>query len=538
MEPEVFRQENDSRFFKRKILTAAQMQRIDRLTTEHHGVPSLTLMENAGHGVMDFLLARFAPLDQERIVILCGRGNNGGDGFVVARLLREKGLKPRVVLLANPEGLKGDAAVNFERLAASGAPELVEDRVAWQRLRPSIQNATLLIDAILGTGLSKPLEGFLLEVVRDLNNAFPEARVVAVDLPTGISADTGELIGECVRADASVTFTAPKRAHVFAPACEFVGEWVVKPIGTPPKLLQSDPELFLNLTSRQDLAWLVRPRELEAHKGSFGHVLILAGSVGKTGAAALAAKAALRAGAGLVTVATPKSAMPIVSALGMEFMTEPLPETGSGTLSVHALDCGRLDKLVEGKSVLAVGPGVGNVAETAELIRTVVNRYDIPMVLDADGLNAFAGCINALHSVDKIRVLTPHPGEMSRLTGQKTAEILRRRIEVAREFAREHPVHLVLKGFRTLTAAPDGQVAVNPTGNPGMATGGTGDVLTGLIAGLLAQYPMRSVTEVVAGAVYLHGLAGDLAARELGQASMIAGDLLDALPRAFKEVKT
>lgn len=519
-----------------KILTAAQMQCIDRLTTERYGVPSLTLMENAGRGIVEFLIERFAPLDQQKIVILCGRGNNGGDGLVVARLLREKGLKPRVVLLANPESLKGDAAVNFERLVASGTIELAADLVAWQRLKPSIQNATLLIDAILGTGLSKPLDGFLLEVVRDLNGAFPQARVVAVDLPTGISADAGELIGECVRAEASVTFTAPKRAHVFAPACEFVGEWVVKPIGTPPELFECDPELFLNFTCRQDLAWLARPRELEAHKGSFGHVLILAGSVGKTGAAAMAAKAALRAGAGLVTVATPRSAWPVVAALGMEFMTEPLAETDSGTLSLRALDCGRLDGLVEGKSVLAVGPGVGNVAETTELIRTVVSRYDVPLVLDADGLNAFAGYMNALRSAGRIRVLTPHPGEMSRLTGQKTAEILRRRIEVAREFARERQVHLVLKGFRTLTAAPEGEVAVNPTGNPGMATGGTGDVLTGLIAGLLAQYPMRSVTEVVAGAVYLHGLAGDLAARELGQASMIAGDLLDALPRAFKTV--
>jgi hydroxyethylthiazole kinase-like uncharacterized protein yjeF len=517
-----------------KILTAGQMQRIDRLTTEHYGVPSLILMENAGRSFVEFLVERFSPLEEHRIVILCGRGNNGGDGMVVARLLREKGCRPRVLLLADPKGLRGDAAINWERLAASGTPEVVEDSAAWQRLKSGLADATLVVDALFGTGLTKPVEGFLAEVIRDINAAFPSARVVAVDLPSGVSADTGELIGECVRADASVTFTVPKVAHVFPPACERVGEWVVKAIGTPAEALQSDPELQLNLTSREDLAWLTARRKPDAHKGIFGHVLILAGSIGKTGAAAMAAKAALRAGAGLVTVGTAKSALPIIASLGMEFMTEPLPETEAGTVSLRALEGGRLDRLVEGKSVLAVGPGIGTVPETAELVRTVVSKYDAPVVLDADGLSAFAGCVGSLRAGGRTRVLTPHPGEMARLTGQTTAEILARRVETAREFATRHQVTLVLKGFRTLTAAPDGQVWVNPTGNPGMASGGTGDVLTGMIAGLLAQYPTRPVTEVVAAAAYLHGLAGDLAASELGQISLIAGDLLDALPRAFR----
>jgi NAD(P)H-hydrate epimerase len=415
-------------------------------------------------------------------------------------------------------------------------PEVVEDSAAWQRLKSGLADATLVVDALFGTGLTKPVEGFLAEVIRDINVAFPSARVVAVDLPSGVSADTGELIGECVPADASVTFTAPKIAHVFPPACERVGEWVVKAIGTPAEALQSDPELQLNLTCREDLAWLGTPRKPDAHKGIFGHVLILAGSIGKTGAAAMAAKAALRAGAGLVTVATAKSALPIIASLGMEFMTEPLPETEAGTVSLRALEGGRLDRLVEGKSVLAVGPGIGTIPETAELVRTVVNQYDAPVVLDADGLSAFAGYAGSLRAAGRVRVLTPHPGEMARLTGQTTGEILARRVETAREFATRHQVTLVLKGFRTLTAASDGQVWVNPTGNPGMASGGTGDVLTGLIAGLLAQYPARPVAEVVAAAVYLHGLAGDLAASELGQISLIAGDLLDALARAFQAV--
>ncbi len=520
-----------------KILTAAQMQDVDRATIERYGVPSLTLMENAGRSVLKFVHQRFSPLEAQEIVILCGWGNNGGDGMVVARMLRELGVEPRVLLLADPERLKGDAEVNYKRLAKTGLPLTVPDHASWEELKGKLGNASLVIDAILGTGLSKPLGGFLLEVVRDIPGVFPKARVVAVDLPTGVAADSGELMGECVRADASVTFTAPKVAHVFPPACEKVGEWVVRAIGTPAEALETHPDFFLNLLEPHDLEWLVRPRKLEAHKGNFGHVLVLGGSVGKTGAAGLAAKAALRAGAGLATVATPGSALPVIASLSMEIMTEPLPETDSGTISLRALKDGLFDGLMEGKSVLAVGPGLGREIETMELVREVVNRYDLPVVLDADGLNAFAGCVKTLQTGGRIRVLTPHPGEMGRIAGQKTSEIVAHRLDVAREFARRHGVQLVLKGFRTLTASPEGQVWVNPTGNPGMATGGAGDVLTGITAALLAQYPDRLPTEVTAAAVYLHGLAGDIAARELGEASVIAGDILEALPRAYLELK-
>jgi hydroxyethylthiazole kinase-like uncharacterized protein yjeF len=520
-----------------KILTAAQMQEVDRATTERFGVPSLTLMENAGRSVVKFLHQRFSPLEAQEIVILCGRGNNGGDGLVVARLLRELGIEPRVLLLADPKSLRGDAEVNYQRLTQSGPPQTVPDHDSWQEIRSKLGNPSLVIDAILGTGLSKPLAGFLLEVVRDIPAIFPHAKVVAVDLPTGVAADSGHLIGECVRADASVTFTAPKVAHVFPPACGKVGEWIVRPIGTPSEALDSNPDFYLNILKPYDLDWLVRPRELEAHKGSFGHVLVIGGSVGKTGAAAMAAKAALRAGAGLTTVATPRSALPVVASLGMEIMTEPLPETDSGTISFRAVKGGILDSLVEGKSVLAIGPGLGRDPETMEVVREAVRRYDIPIVLDADGLNAFAGCVETLSAGERVRVLTPHPGEMGRLTGKKTSEIVASRLETAREFAQAHGVELVLKGFRTLTASPDGQVWVNPTGNPGMATGGSGDVLTGIAAALLAQYPDRPATEVTAAAVYLHGLAGDIAAQEFGEVSMIAGDILGALPSAFKEIK-
>ena len=520
-----------------KILTASQMQRVDRLTTEKYGVPSLALMETAGQGVVRLLLGRFAPPEKHRIAILCGRGNNGGDGMVTARLLRERGLKPRVLLFGNPEALHGDAAVNYQRLAASDPPENVEDREAWERVKPSLGGTSLFIDGLLGTGLSKPLGGFLLEVTRAINSGFPEARVVAIDLPSGVSADTGELIGEHMRADFSVTFTAPKIAHVFPPACEQVGEWVVWHIGTPPEAMECDPDLSLNLASQEDVTWIAESRKPAAHKGNFGHVLILAGSVGKTGAAGMAGLAALRAGAGLVTVATAKSALPIIASLGMELMTEPLPETHAGTISMQALDRCRLDKLVEGKTTLAIRPGISSNPETAELVRRVVNRYSLPLVLDADGLNAFAGAMDSFRTDVRpagAAVLTPHPGEMARLTGLAVKEIQSNRAGVAHEFAQKYKLNLVLKGFRTLTAGPDGQIWVNPTGNPGMATGGTGDVLTGLIAGLLAQHSTRQVTQVAAAAVYLHGSAGDLAANDLGQHSMIAGDVLENVSRAFK----
>jgi NAD(P)H-hydrate epimerase len=313
----------------------------------------------------------------------------------------------------------------------------------------------------------------------------------------------------------------------------------VEQIGTPAEALETDPSLTLNCTDRHDVAWVAKPRAAAANKGNFGHVLILAGSLGKTGAAAMAARAALRAGAGLVTIATAKSALPIIAALGVEFMTEALPETEDGAISLRALEGDRLDKLVAKKTVLAVGPGMGADPETAEFVRTVVNKYSLPVVLDADGLNAFAGRMDSFRR--DIRpggqtVFTPHPGEMARLTGQTIAEIQAHRLAVAREFSQKYGVTLVLKGFRTLTASPDGPVHVNPTGNPGMAKGGTGDVLTGLTAGLLAQFPHHPVGDVAAAAVYLHGRSGDLAAEELGQHSMLAGDLLEKIPQAYREL--
>ncbi|MDE3181660.1 MAG: NAD(P)H-hydrate dehydratase [Acidobacteriota bacterium] len=519
-----------------KILNASQMQRVDRLTSSDYGVQSLSLMENAGNAVVRFLGRLYSPLESERITILCGKGNNGGDGLVVARLLKDKGLSPLVLLFGDPASLAPGASSNYSRLKSQLSPRIISDLAAWSQIQHTVADSTLIVDALLGTGLTKPLQGLLLEVVRFMNS-LAAARRVSIDLPTGMSADTGNLIGECVHADATVTFTAPKYAHVFPPACELVGKWEVEQIATPLDALERDPDFYLSLTRREEVSWLAAPRKMESHKGTYGHVLILAGSVGKTGAAVLAAKTALRSGAGLVTIATPSSALPVIASLGMEYMSVPLPETGEGTASLNALEDGLFDRLVEGKSILALGPGVSLNTETAELVRQVVNRYPLPVVLDADGLNAFGGRAGEIAAAGRVRVLTPHPGEMSRLAGFPVSEVQKRRVEVARQFAMRYGIHLVLKGARTLVASPEGRVAVNPTGNPGMATGGTGDCLTGLVAGLLAQHPSRSVEEVVATAVYVHGLAGDIAAKAKGEASMIAGDLVESVPRALKSLR-
>ncbi len=498
-------------------------------------------MENAGLGVMELLESRFSPLQDQRITILCGPGNNGGDGLVAARQLNLRGLKPLTLLLADPKKLKGDTKHNHRILSeTTGEPRAVVDFKGWSSLITELASTTLFVDAIFGTGLTRPLKGFYSRVVRDLQANYLEkvgVHWVAVDIPTGIFSDKEEISGPCLRADFTMTLTAPKIAHVLPPACEHMGEWKVKDIGTPGRLLSDNPELLLNLTTKKLVSSLLVRRKMGMHKGNFGHVLLLAGSRGKTGAAVLAAQAALRVGVGLVTVATPQSVLPVVASLSPEIMTEGLPETEDGTVSLEALNCGRLDKLVEEKSVLAVGPGLTTTKETSELVRQVVAKYEHPLVLDADGLNAFSGYMDTLSGRGRTRVLTPHPGEMARMKGISSAEVQAKRIELACDMAIQNELHVALKGYRTLTAGPTGEVWVNPTGNPGMATAGTGDVLTGMIAGLLAQYPDHPVSEVVAAAIYLHGLAGDLAVDRVEEQAFVASDLLDAISNAFRSLR-
>jgi NAD(P)H-hydrate epimerase len=461
-------------------------------------------MENAGHRVVEFLAARFAPLSAQRIVVLCGKGNNGGDGMVIARQLHTR-LRPaslHVVLFAAPDSLQGDAAANYRMLRACGCPVL-------EQIPAEARCATLVVDALLGTGLTGPATGPMLDAIREINTGFPLAKVVAVDIPSGMPSDSGEAAGEFARADATVTFTAPKIAHAMPPNCDRMGELIVGAIGSGPELFEEIP---LSLIEPAMFAGLLGPRPRSGHKGTFGHVLVVGGSHGKSGAPAMSGIAALRAGAGLVTVAT--QVMGEVSTHAAELMTAPL-EDG-------------LAKLAKDKTVVAIGPGLGR-GETAAAVLAEAAKLDQPVVLDADALTGVPQ-----FPANAVRILTPHPGEMSRLTGKPTAEVQADRIGIARDFATRNRLTLVLKGQRTVIAFPDGRVWINPTGTPAMGTGGTGDVLTGLIAGLLAQFPKRP-DQAVAAAVYLHGLAGEIGARALGEKCLMATDLFTCLPRAMEE---
>jgi hydroxyethylthiazole kinase-like uncharacterized protein yjeF len=506
-----------------KVLTSVQMREVD-LRTIRMGIPGIVLMENAAHRVVEFLEARFAPLAAQRIVVLCGKGNNGGDGMAIARQLFTR-IHPRtlhVILLAAPDELKGDAAANFRMLEVCGCP-------VAHAIPAEARMATLVVDALLGTGIAGPAKGRMLDGIGEINHGFPLAKVVAVDIPSGMPSDTGAADGEFARADYTVTFTAPKVAHVMPPNCDHVGELVVRPIGSPPELYESDDETFLSLLQPPMFRRLLAPRPRGGHKGTFGHVLVVAGSRGKTGAAAMTGLAALRAGAGLVTVASATSAIAEIAAHTPELMTEPLDETPGGSISFTA----RLDTAAEGKTVIAMGPGLGRDRGIAELVAAAAASFEQPMVLDADALVEGAVPVGGPQH-GRVRVLTPHPGEMARLTGETTAAVQEDRIGVARAFATGRGVTLVLKGQRTVIAFRDGRVWINPTGTPAMGTGGSGDVLTGLIAGLLAQFP-GDADAAVGAAVYLHGLAGELGARELGEKSLIATDLYRYLPRAMEE---
>jgi hydroxyethylthiazole kinase-like uncharacterized protein yjeF len=505
-----------------KIVTADEMRKIDRATSERFGVPSLTLMENAGTAVAEFVRSRYPSA--KRVGVICGKGNNGGDGFVAARKLHEAGREVRVVLLADPSELRGDAAQMFAKLPAAPMVVKSSDDLKRDSSRAAF-DSDALVDAILGTGFRPPVSGLYAEAIARLNAS--QAPVVAVDIPSGADADImGEQVGAVARADAIVTFTAPRPAHIFGGLTE--GPTVVSPIGSPDDAIISS--LQRNLITPRDIAPLIGRRPRAANKGNFGHVLVIGGSLGKAGAAAMAGMAALRSGAGLSTIATAKSILPTVAGFHPELMTEPLAETKDGSIALSAL--ARIHKLAETKTVLAIGPGISRNAQTVKFVRAALKRRTLPAVLDADGLNAFEGHAAALNGKTGPLVLTPHPGEMARLTGSTIAAVQRDRINVARTFAREHELIVVLKGHRTLIAAPDGTVWVNTNGNPGMATGGTGDILTGMVAGFIAQNPTR-ILKAVLTAVHLHGLAGDIAREIMGEHSLVATDLLRFLPQAF-----
>jgi NAD(P)H-hydrate epimerase len=496
-----------------KILTAAEMREVDRLTIER-GIPGLILMENAGNRIVDFLCETFAPLCRQQVVIVCGKGNNGGDGFVVARQLFTRKLcrELTVLELFDVESLTGDALANRRMLEACGCP-------VSRELKNEANFATLVIDAVLGTGLTGPAHGPSLEGIRMINERFPMARKVAVDIPSGLPSDETKPSGEFVRADYTVTFTAPKRTQCLSPTYELMGKLVVVPIGSPAELCETNPSYKLRLTTPDDIRHLFAKRPCNSNKGLYGHVLVVGGSFGKSGAPAMAGLGSYRSGAGLVTVAVPKDALPTVAGFRPELMTEPLDRP--------------LAELLKGMTVLAIGPGLGTAEETVRFVKQVYEEAGLPAVVDADGLNALAG---ALPQTTKIRVLTPHPGEMGRLIGKSVKEVQADRLTVSQDLAQRSGATIVLKGDRTIIAFPDGETWVNPTGSPAMATGGTGDILTGMTAGMIAQHPQEWKRTVVA-AVWLHGRCGELAGSHWGEQAMLATDMLDFLPEAMNEVR-
>ncbi len=520
-----------------KILTAARMREIDRRTIEERGIPGLVLMENAGARVYELLANQFAPLRARRVVILCGNGNNGGDGLVIARhmVVRGDAAGLRVVLVGDPDALRGDAAANYRMLRGVDCePLVVRASEDWRRVRARLLPAEVVVDALLGTGLSGPAKGIVLEIIHDVNANFGHAEVVAVDMPSGLPSDSGEPTGEAMRAARTITFTAPKVSQIFPPNCEQVGELTVAPIGTAQSVLDADPELNLALVEGADFGDLFALRDRSAHKGDYGHVFVIGGSPATPGAvlmAAMSATAALRSGAGLVTAATSAGAAQTLVAHTPELMTLSLPENADGSFDAEAFDMGALERA----TVLALGPGLGTALASQELARKIVREARQPLVVDADGLNALAE-VDDWGAASRLLVLTPHPGEMSRLTGLSTAEVQSRRVEVAREFAERRGAYVVLKGRRTLIATPGGLVLVNPTGTPAMATAGSGDILTGIMAGLLAQSPALSPEIVIAAAVYLHGLAGERAAVEMTEPGMLATDIARFLPDAIKKL--
>jgi NAD(P)H-hydrate epimerase len=520
------------------------MREADRLTTERYGIPGLQLMENAGAAIASFLQRQFDGIERRKIVVLCGKGNNGGDGLVVARLLKEAGCSPEVFLFANPGAVEGDAAINLKRWQQGfGGLQVVTSSSEWETARPALGAADLIVDALLGTGLRGPVEGLLGSVIQDVNVARAKGHsatkkiVVAVDMPSGLASDTFDFGDPVVNADFTVTLTAPKVGQLVLPSSTNCGALVVRQIGTPPELLENDPHLKIHWIEPNEFRPLPLERNPSANKGTYGHALIVAGSLGKSGAAVLCAHGALRSGAGLVTVATPRDVQPVVAAGMPEMMTVPLSSTEAGTASFRNFDYGRFTEIAKGKSVMAVGPGLSMQDETQQFIRALVTQIDLPVVLDADGLNAYDGMADHLNERRAPALaITPHPGEMARLLGITVKEVQARRLEIALEAAGRWRAYVILKGFHTILATPSGHAYVNTTGNPGMATGGTGDVLTGIISGLTAQFGIEEWARVLSLGVYLHGLAGDIAASRVGQAPLIASDLVAALPAAHARV--
>ena len=510
-----------------KVVTASEMRQIDGQTIEAIGIPGVVLMENAGGAVVRAIRKHFPEC--QRIGVVVGKGNNGGDGLVIARQLALAGRSVQIFLVSPPDRFTGDALTNLQIAQNLDLPFvqiLSEDDLG--QLKNPLRTCDLIVDAIFGTGLRGAVRGYIADVIECINAA--ACPVVAVDLPSGLEADTGVAEGACIQATYTVTMGLPKRGLLLHPGADWTGKLEVADIGFPPSVIAAQ-NIQVNWTQPEDAAKVIPPRHRHSHKGTYGRIFVVAASTGMTGAATLTSEAALRVGGGLVTLGIPTSLNPILEMKLTEVMTLPLPETAEGTLARDAKS--QILEFVERTgSVLAVGPGLSQHPETVSLVHSLIREIEPPIVIDADGLNALAQSKELLSSLTSRAVLTPHPGEMGRLIGGTVAEVERDRIGVAQHFAQEYDVTLVLKGAPTVIAGGSGEVWLNSTGNPGMATAGMGDVLTGIIVGLMAQ-GVSSYDAAMFG-VYLHGLAGDMAAESIGMHGLMAGDVLAAVPKAIE----
>ena len=509
------------------LATAEQMANLDKKTIFDIGIPGVVLMENAGRGTAEIILKEFSEIKKNKVSVIAGKGNNGGDGYVIARYLINKGIEVKVFILSEIKNIKGDAKINLDILLKMGIkPTEILDQNKFNSIKKDILESKLIIDGIFGTGLSSEVKGLYKEVIEFINQT--NIPIVSIDIPSGLSASTGNILGTSVKASLTCTFGLAKIGQVIYPGVDMVGKLHIIDISIPSFLID-EADIKTKLIDKEILSPFFKSRSGDSHKGDFGHLLVLSGSPGKTGAAYMVSESAMRVGTGLVTLGIPASLNPIMENKLTEAMTYPLPETSYGTLGDVSLPA--IWEILDGKKAIVIGPGISVSDETFLLIKDLIKENSLPMVVDADGITLIAKEPEILLKSPNPIILTPHPGEMARLLNSSTLDVQKNRIKVAQNFAKKYNVVLVLKGARTVIATPDGYTFINPTGNPGMASGGTGDVLTGMIGGFLAQG--FSPKDAAVAGVYLHGLAGDIAAKKIGEIPLIATDIIDNIGEAI-----